>query len=43
MANTRITQLPVAVSLDGTEYVAVDQSNGDGTYTTRRATTSGDC
>lgn len=40
MANTRITQLPVAVSLDGTEYVAVDQSNGDGTYTTRRATTS---
>lgn len=39
MANTRITQLPIAVSLDGTEYVAVDQSNGDGTYTTRRATT----
>jgi hypothetical protein len=39
MAEILFTNLPVAVSLDGSEVVPIDQSNGDGTYTTRRTTT----
>lgn len=38
MANTRISQLPVATSIDGTELVAIDQSDGAGGYVTRRTT-----
>lgn len=39
MANTRITQLPTAVGVDGTEWVAIDQSDGFGGYVTRRVET----
>jgi hypothetical protein len=39
MAEILFTNLPVAVSLDGSEVVPIDQSNGDGTYTTKRTTT----
>ena len=39
MANTRYSQLPVATSLDGTEIVPIDQSDGAGGYVTRRTTT----
>ena len=40
MANIRYSQLPVATSLDGTEIVPIDQSDGAGGYVTRRTTTS---
>jgi hypothetical protein len=39
MANTRYTQLPVATSLDGTEWVPMDQSDGAGGFVTRRTQT----
>lgn len=41
MADTLITELPVAVALAGTEVVPVDQPNANppGTYTTKRTTT----
>jgi hypothetical protein len=40
MAEILFTNLPVAVSLDGSEVVPIDQSNGDGTYTTKRTSTA---
>ena len=36
----QINQLPPANSVSSGDYVAVDQSNGNGTYTTRKATLS---
>ncbi len=39
MPNTRISQLPPAISIDGTELVPIDQSDGAGGYTTRSTTT----
>lgn len=41
MANTRYTQLPVQVGLDGTEIVPIDVETAPDTYTTRRTTTAG--
>lgn len=38
MPYNRITQLPLAVSLDGSEFVPIDQSDGMGGYVTKRTT-----
>lgn len=34
----QINQLPLASSVSAGDYVAIDQSNGNGTYTTRKTT-----